>query len=195
MTRPFPPSNLPSRSPRIETIARGQTIYRFFNSSKAPIYFDRSKEGRLNSPNGLYGVLYAAVEVHGAFAESFLRQPDRQIIPMDLVQAKALVRLTATRDLTLCALAGRGLAKVGATAEVTHGGQPYDCPQSWSSAIHSLPTAFDGIFYKARHDDDQGCYALFDRSADGVSELDRDIALDSDWFWNIAADYDVGLAP
>jgi len=32
-------------------------------------------------------------------------------------------------------LAGPGLAILGATAEVVHGGLPYDDPQAWSKAL------------------------------------------------------------
>ena len=66
----------------------------------------------------------------GAFAETFLRQPGRRFIPDDLLAAKAYAQLRATRPLRLVKLSGPGLAKLGATAQVTHGGLPYDVPQA-----------------------------------------------------------------
>ena len=42
-------------------------------------------------------------------------------------------------------LYGPGLARIGATAEVTHGGLPYTIPQRWSSALHAHPTKLEGI--------------------------------------------------
>ncbi len=89
---------------------------------------------------------------------------------------------------------GPGLARVGATAEVTHTGLLYDVPQSWSAAIHSLAQNFDGIAYQARHDDQEVCYALFDRAADRLVEESRTVDLDDNWFWEIAEIYHVGLA-
>jgi hypothetical protein len=100
-----------------------------------------------------------------------------------------------TGTLTLLRLAGPGLARVGATAEVTHSGLPYDLPQSWSAAIHALARSFDGIAYHARHDDNEVCYALFDRAAKRLVEESRTLDLDDNWFWELAEIYDVGLAP
>ena len=90
---------------------------------------------------------------------------------------------------------GPGLAKLGATAEVTHSGLPYDAPQVWSKALHALPAASDGIAYRARHDDDAVCYAIFDRAESAIEEASRDLDLDKDWFWSLAETYGVGLAP
>jgi hypothetical protein len=95
----------------------------------------------------------------------------------------------------LVKLAGPGLARIGATAEVVHGGLPYDVPQAWSKAIYKHPTKLDGIAYRARHDDDALCYAFFDRDVIPVKEESRDMNIDHDWFWEIAGLYGVGLAP
>lgn len=195
MTRPLPPANIAARTPRIVQVRAGATLHRFFSRPFEPIYFDCGSDGRLNAPDGSYGVLYAAETESGAFAETFLRQPGRQQIPSDLLARKAQVRLRATRDLVFVQLAGAGLAALGATAEITHGGLPYDAPQAWSAALHAHPSAADGIAYTARHDDSELCYAIYDRAADGVVEVDREISLDSDRFWALAEHYDVGRAP
>lgn len=92
-------------------------------------------------------------------------------------------------------LAGPGLARLGATAEVAHGGLPYDVPQAWSIALARHPVGADGIAYHARHDDAELCYGLFERSADAIAEAAREVDLDQDWFWRIAERYGVGLAP
>jgi hypothetical protein len=47
----------------------------------------------------------------------------------------------------------------------------------------------------ARHDDEALCYALFDGRPNLVTEIDRVIDLDQDWFWRIAEPYGVGIAP
>ena len=116
-------------------------------------------------------------------------------LPLDLFSQKAYVRLRLTGQLRFLKLAGPRPARVRATAEVTHSGLQYDVPQSWAKAIHGLPLNFDGIAYNARHDDQELCYAIFDRAADLVVEESRTLDLDNNWFWEIAETYHVGLAP
>lgn len=195
MTRPLPPPNLAARTPRLVRIKAGATLHRFFTQPFEPIHFDRSTDGRLNAPDASYGVLYAAQTVNGAFAETFLRQPGRQQIPSDLLARKAEVRLRVTRELVLVQLTGPGLAAVGATAEITHGGPPYGAPQAWSAALHAHPVEADGIAYTARHDDSELCFAIYDRAYAAVVEVDRETRLDNNRFWTLAEHYDVGRAP
>jgi hypothetical protein len=54
---------------------------------------------------------------------------------------------------------------------------------------------YDGIAYNARHDDEALCYAIFERAAPDVRETSRQIDLDQDWFWEMAEQYGVGMAP
>jgi len=133
--------------------------------------------------------------VNGAFAETFLRQPGRQRIPEDLLANKAYARLSIVRPLTFIGLMGMGLAPLGATAEVTHGGPPYDTPQAWSAALYAHPVNADGIVYTARHDDTAICHALFDRARDRIEVCESVPELDADWFWRVADLYQVGRAP
>ncbi|UIK08878.1 hypothetical protein LZK81_25130 (plasmid) [Neorhizobium galegae] len=49
--------------------------------------------------------------------------------------------------------------------------------------------------YHSRHDNAELCYALFDRAADAVVEIERLTDLDQDWFWRIAESYRAGFAP
>jgi hypothetical protein len=138
---------------------------------------------------------FAAREPFGAFAETFLRQPGRTLIDASLLRRKAYVRLEITNDLRLIRLAGPSLAILGATAEVVHGGLPYDAPQVWSKALFEHPLHPDGIAFYARHDDEGLCYAIFDRARGSVREIERETNLDQDWFWQLARRYKVGLAP
>jgi hypothetical protein len=112
-----------------------------------------------------------------------------------LLRRKGYVRLEITTDLNLIRLAGPSLAILGATAEVVHGGLPYDAAQAWSKALFEHPLRPDGIAYYARHDDEALCYAIFDRARNAVREIDRETNLDQDWFWKLAQRYKVGLAP
>jgi len=195
LSAPLPPPDLNSRIPEIISLDSGVIVERFFNKSYEPVYFDRSLEGRLNAPDGSFGVLYTAAQLRGAFAETFLRDPSRTTIPLDLLNRKARVRLRTTRDLKLIKLSGIGLGRLGATAEVTHGGLPYDVPQAWSKSLHDLAIQPDGIAYNARHDDEAMCYALFDLASPCVEEESRYADIDQDWFWEIADLYHVGISP
>ena len=186
---------LRARIPDFVDLPRGAVVERFYPNAFAPIHFDRSRQGRMNAPDGGYGVLYAAADLRGAFAETFLRTPGRTLLPLDLVRRKSRVRIRLMRALRFVRFAGAGLAKLGATAEVTHGGLPYDAPQSWSQAIHALASAPDGVAYRARHDDDAFCYAIFDRAAPHRQEESREVDIDKDWLWSLAESYGIGLAP
>ena len=106
MTAPLPPPDLASRDPVLITLEAGEILHRFFTATYDPIHFDRSRDGRLNAPDGLYGVLYTAKDARGAFAETFLREPGRTLIPSDLLARKAYVRLRVTRPFVLIKLGG-----------------------------------------------------------------------------------------
>jgi hypothetical protein len=140
-------------------------------------------------------VLYCAEEINGAFAETFLRQTGRTLLPHDLVAGKSYVRLVVMRDIRLAEMKGHGLARMGATAEVAHSGVPYDVPQSWSKALREHAAGPNGIAYTCRHDDEAVAYALFDIDPLAVVELDRQKNIDKPWFWEIALSYGVGRAP
>lgn len=192
---PLPPPDLAQRAPAFAILPRGKELHRFFTADLSPIYFNRSDKGRFNDTAGRYGVLYAAAELQGAFAETFLREPGRTLLASDFIARKGYVRLVMTRRLKLIRFAGPGLARLGATAEIAHAGPPYGAPQTWSTALHAHSVKADGIAYYARHDDEAMCYAIFDRASAGIREVSRDLDIDTDWFWKIAEMYNVGLAP
>ena len=193
MTAPLPPRDLATRSPNVQTLRSGLIVHRFYTVAYDPLYFDRGRGGRLNAPDGYYGVLYVARTRKGAFAETFLREPGRTIIPSDLLARKAYVQVRIEKTLRVVRLHRPGLARLGATAEVVHGGLPYDVPQAWSKALWTHPSKPDGIAYYARHDDEELCFALFDHAQ--VSEESREVRLDQNWFWQIADEYDIGSPP
>jgi hypothetical protein len=190
--RPVPPKDIAERNPPVITIGDA-TFYRFYPRGRDPIFFDRSTDGRFNSPDGSFGVLYAAKSLVGAFAETFLRSPGRTLLPGDLIAKKGRVHLRSRRPLQLVQLYGRHLAALGATAEVAASPQPYDLPQAWADALHDHPGKFDGIAYHARHDDDETSYALFDRTKAAIEEIDRDENLDANWFYKLMDYYNMGL--
>jgi len=195
VTAPLPPADLDSRTPALVSLDVGETLHRFYAGAFEPIYFDRSTLGRFNAPDGRYGVLYCAAQAAGALAETFLRTPGRRLIDPALVATKGYCQLRATAPLKLIALMGPGLAIIGATAAIAHSGLPYDVPQIWSAALEGHPIDADGIAYRSRHDDDQICYALFDRARLRIDEVHRTTDLDTDWFWDLAETYRMGRPP
>lgn len=195
MTRPFPPKDLNTRQPSLLTLTEGTLLNRFYTRAYDPVYFDRTTGGRLNAPDGAYGTFYASKTPHGAFAETFLRRPGRNLIDTKMRDAKAFVELQLNSSLSLIELTGPGLSILGATAEVTHGGLPYDLPQAWSQALHAHPCQADGIAYRSRHDDNELCYALFDRTSGKITPGKTKGDLDQNWFYELMNAYSVGLAP
>lgn len=191
---PLPPVDLADRRFAELVIPAGLELHRFFTKGFDPIHFDRERNGRFNAPDGSYGVLYVARELRGAFAETFLRVPGGTQIAADMLARKAHVTVEPLRPLRMLRMMGHGLARVGATAQVTHGGRPYDVPQAWSFRVHAHPVEFDGIAYSARHDDEAQCFAIFERAAPALRERSRELELDRDWFWDLAEPYGVGLA-
>lgn len=195
MSAPPPPADLARRKPLVVELPAGSLLHRFHHAAYAPLFFDRSRAGRLNAPDGGYGVLYAAAGSAGAFAETFLREPGRTLLPPDLLRGRAYAVFTARDPMRLIGLSGRGLARLGATAEVVHGGLPYDLPQQWSGALRGAFPWAEGIAYRARHDDDEVCYAIFERDPASLPLLRRERELDAEWFWDLAEAYGVGLTP
>ena len=193
MSAPSPPGDLAARDLLVVELPAATILHRFYSAAYEPIHFDRGDGGRLNAPDGSYGVLYAAASRAGAFAETFLRRPGRTLLPRDLLARKAYVALRLEASVRLAALTGPGLARAGATAEVTHGGLPYSIPQAWSQALRAHPSSPDGGVYRARHDDGEICYALFEGAP--LVEAGRETSLDVDWFWRLADRYAVGLSP
>jgi RES domain len=193
VTSPWPPADLDRRDPNLIRVRPGDLLHRFFSRGKDPIHFDHSDAGRLNAPDGAYGVLYAARRPQGAFAETFLRSPGRRLIDPGLMARKAYVQFEVSRPLNLIDFDGPGLAILGATAEVVHGPEPYDLSQAWSAALKAHPVGADGIAYGARHDPREVCYALFDGAPLRAAAIEAD--LDADWFWELADVYRIGRPP
>jgi len=191
---PWPPADIADRRPAIRTLKAGQVLHRFHAKLRDPIHFDLSMQGRLNAPDATYGVLYTAQSRRGAFAETFLREPGRTLLAHDLLDGKAYSAIALTRAVRLVRLYGNGLAMLGATAQITHGGLPYDLPQSWSKALHDHPAILDGIAYRSRHDDNEVCFALFDRAHAALVVRSREPDLDQDWFYALMERYHTGMA-
>ena len=133
-----------------------------------PIFFGKSGDGRFDDPEGEYGVLYAAEDAFGAFVESFGRAPGRNIVSWQSLRDRPLSRMgmAATgASLRLVDLTGTGLARIGATADLTSGF--YRAAQRWSRTLHEHPSEPDGLLYRLKHDPSRKGVAIFERSKGG----------------------------
>ncbi len=96
---PLPSADLNRRKPRILELPSGTELHRFYKLIYEPIYFDASRLGRFNAPDGIYGVLYAAKTIDGAFAETFLREAGRTLLGADFIEERSHVRLNHPKRL------------------------------------------------------------------------------------------------
>jgi hypothetical protein len=149
---------------------------------------------RFDAPGGEFRVCYLALSPEAAFAETFLRNPGRRLLDQSTVEQRSLSELATTRPLAVARLFGPELARLGATAEVTHG-PDYENARRWSSALWLHPMAPDGILYKSRHDDDELCLALFDRHDDALEVLRTERLTRSSWLLPLMRRYRLGLNP
>jgi hypothetical protein len=129
-----------------------------------PVYFGTEPRNRFDAPAGEFGVLYVARDAHGAFIETFGHDTGRMPFVTDAeLSSRELSIVRASRELRLVDLRGAGLAKMGADAELTNG-PDYDLARRWALALYNHPREPEGILYRARHDPDRSCAAIFDRA-------------------------------
>ena len=167
---PFPSRAL--RSFTLPLVERAGPWTRLFRPPHAPLHFGRGGEGRFDAPHGEYGVLYVADELAGAFIEVFGRDPAYRIISAPTLRSRDVALVSAGRPLRLVDLRdGPGLAAIGATGELTMGGN-YRLSHAFSRALNRHPSAPDGIWYRCRHDPAQCSVAVFDRAQSVVHARD-----------------------
>jgi hypothetical protein len=142
---------------------------RIHDARFGPIWYGKAASNRFDAPAGEFGVLYLAKDAHGAFIETFGHDTGRvPFVTESELRARGLAWVAAKRPLNLVDLRGEGLARLGADAEMTSGGD-YGLSRRWARAIHDHPRAPDGILYRARHDPARTCAALFERADAGLT--------------------------
>ncbi|MCJ8508634.1 RES family NAD+ phosphorylase [Rhizobium lemnae] len=119
---------------------------------------------RFDAPSGQYRTMYAAQQLEGAFAETILRRANR-IIARPYVELRQWSVIETARELSLLKLFDEGLVWHGVTADICSG-DDYRISQSFAAALYASHSGLDGIAYRARHNNGQICYALFDRIAE-----------------------------
>ena len=107
--------------------------------------------------------------------------------------ARNLVRVEVTRDLRVADLTGRGLVRMGGTAEISST-RDYTLSWAWSRAVYEHPDGVDGLLYRCRHDNDQLAVALFGRARAAVRVRDsKPLIADLRWLGELAGRYHFGL--
>ncbi|MDP2183804.1 MAG: RES family NAD+ phosphorylase [Actinomycetota bacterium] len=134
--------------------------------------------GRFDSPGGVPSFLYAAHSPEAAIAESLLRDlpfgaRGARELPGAALAARSLSRLRVTRDLSLVALHGAGLAKVGQDTWLVHSdASEYSQTRIWGRAILAWNPRVHGLEWRPRHDDDGLSMCLYeDRAADRLQAV------------------------
>ena len=173
-------------------------LWRIHDATRGPVWFGPAPgsppRSRFDAPAGEFGVCYVALSPEAAFAETFLRNPGRRMLDSTLLGTRALTSLACDRPLRVARLHGPGLARLGATAEVTHG-PAYELARRWSVALWSHPSRPDGILYSSRHDDDELCLALFDRDPVSLAVKSSQSLLGSPLLTPLLRRYRMGLYP
>jgi hypothetical protein len=195
---PLPPPDLASRRLPRRTLAAETALWRIHDDRRDPVWFGPAPgvaaRNRFDAPAGEFRVCYFGLSAEAAFAETFLRNPGRRMLDRTLLGSRALTVLRNRRPLSVVRLHGPGLARAGATAEVTHG-PTYDLARAWSLALWSHPSRPDGILYTSRHDDEEVCLALFDRASGEIYPERSERLLSSSLLHRLNSRYRVRIDP
>lgn len=177
-----PPPNLSAYDLPLANI--GGEWFRLHWCAYEPIYFGRSGKTRFDAPDGEYGILYLARDVHGAFIEVFgeSRQasdmyPGVNVLETALLTKRCVCRISADRPLNLVDLSGPGLAVIGADERLC--ADEHAVARRWARALWAHPSQPDGLYYRARHDPSRHSVALYDRAADAIHASPQGTLLDN----------------
>lgn len=174
VSRPSAPTPAFPNGIRTQVLPAGSTIFRIHQQNQGPIWFgpkpgDRPAH-RFDATGGEYHVMYAAGSLDGAFVETVLRGKTRaKILARAFLDQRAWTELRVKRDLILVKLYDDGLLWHGTDASVS-ACDSYAVPREIAGSLHAEFPRADGITYRARHDNGEICYALFDRVV--VDDLD-----------------------
>jgi hypothetical protein len=146
-------------------VPAGQRLIRIHRLTNDAIWYGpapgNSPAYRFDAPSGEYRTLYCAEELTGAFVETVLRRA-RRIVARPFVYERGWTVLASRRDLRLAKVFDEGLIHHGVTADIC-AGDDYSISQRFAGELHSAFSHVDGIAYRARHNNGQICFALFDR--------------------------------
>lgn len=152
-------------APLITRIPEGVSLVRIHRAGDGPVWFGPVDPAmptyRFDAPNGEYRTIYLAERLNGAFVETVLRGAKR-IVSRAFVEQREWCELRLLRDVQVLQLHGPGLHWHGQTADISTGSN-YARSQEFAARMYAEHPAIDGIAYRSRHDNEEICYALFDR--------------------------------
>lgn len=147
------------------SLPAGSRLIRIHRVCDGPIWFGPKRGSppvyRFDAPEGEFRMLYAAATLTGAFVETVLRS-NRRIVAPAFVNERQWSVFQITRPLVLAKLHGHGLLPFGVDAAITSDAL-YAVPQRVALTLFNAFPQLDGIAYRARHNNDEICYAIYDR--------------------------------
>jgi hypothetical protein len=152
---------------KTEILEGGSDIIRIHHRNNGPIWFG-PKPGvapayRFDATGAEYRVMYTAASIDGSFVETILHGKTReQIISRAFIEQRAWTVLVTQRPLVLMKLYDEGLFwhRTDASVSAAH---DYAEPRRIALAAFGECPSLDGLAYRARHNNGELCYALFDR--------------------------------
>ncbi len=160
------PTSLFPRGVLAEIVPAGSVIIRMHHQAHSPLWFGprpgTPPQHRFDAPAGEYRVLYCAARLAGAFVESVLRKPAGRIVARAYIDERVWSEVTVRRALRLAKLRDEGLHWHGTDAAIS-ASDDYTAPRRLAIALHTAFPDVDGVAYRARHNNGEVCYALFDR--------------------------------
>lgn len=124
--------------------------------------------GRWDSPDGGFGTCYFgdANRPYIAFAERFLRDSERTLIPETELRRAGVSVVGVVEPIRVVPFHGASLRRLGATAAVAHGDHRES--RRWARALYEHEDSPGGVRWRSRIDDDGFAVALFDKSRGAV---------------------------
>lgn len=160
---PEPPSDLATRDPLLAEMPVGFILSRLHAKGKTPLFFGRTRGNRFDSPDSSYGVLYAGLDEHGSFIETYGQTTGIRTVTESALDGRHLAHLKLLSPMRLIDLSNSGgLARIGADSRLFSGS--HAVAQRWSAALRGHPGKPDGILYPARHDAARNACAIYECS-------------------------------
>lgn len=178
-----PPPDFSRRQLPLHLLRPGDRLVRVHTLGRDPLFFGPAPgspmSGRWDSPQGRFGTCYlaGAAHPHIAFAERFLRDPERTLIPETEIRRAVVSVVEIEAPIAIVPFHGASLKRLGASAAVAHGDHRES--RLWAQALYDHQAAPGGLRWRSRIDDDGFAVALFDRSRGRLRVIDTEPLLES----------------
>lgn len=148
----------------VTRLPEGSLVTRVHNKDYHPVFFGPKRgqppKNRFDAPKGEFRTLYVAQSLTGGFVETILRRAAR-VVAQSFIDQHSWSVLRLKTDCEFVLLHGEGLIYHGVTNDVC-AGDDYIPSQTLALALFQKYSA-RGLAYRARHNNDEICYAINDR--------------------------------